>query len=91
MDVSIYMKGYYEDFHALGRRKNKANSKPISVSPQIYSGGWKTNLKKQSQFQNGKNGVKSYMKGYYGNKPAWGAQKNKANSKPIAGQLCAKI
>ena len=28
MSVSIYMKGYYEDFHALGRRKNKANSKP---------------------------------------------------------------
>ena len=23
--VSIYMKGYYEEFHALGRRENKAN------------------------------------------------------------------
>jgi hypothetical protein len=22
--VSIYMKGYYEEFHALGRRENKA-------------------------------------------------------------------
>jgi hypothetical protein len=28
MSVSIYMKGDYEDFHALGRQKNKANSKP---------------------------------------------------------------
>jgi len=25
MSVSIYMKGYYEEFHALGPRKNKAN------------------------------------------------------------------
>ena len=25
MSVSIYMKGIYEEFHALGRRKNKAN------------------------------------------------------------------
>jgi len=29
MSLSIYMKGDYEEFHALGRRKNKANSKPI--------------------------------------------------------------
>ncbi len=28
MSVSIYKKGEYEDFHTLGRRKNKANSKP---------------------------------------------------------------
>ena len=28
MDASIYMKGDYEEFNALGRRKNKANSKP---------------------------------------------------------------
>ena len=28
MSVSFYIKGYYEDFHALGRRKNKPNSKP---------------------------------------------------------------
>ena len=28
MSVSIYMKGDYEVFNALGRRKNKANSKP---------------------------------------------------------------
>jgi len=28
MSLSIYKKGYYEEFHALGRRKNKANSKP---------------------------------------------------------------
>ena len=28
-------------------------------------------------------GVSSYLKGNYGNKPACGARKNKANSKPI--------
>jgi len=28
MSVSIYMKGDYEDFHALRRQKNKPNSKP---------------------------------------------------------------
>jgi len=26
------MKGVYEEFHALRRRKNKANSKPISMA-----------------------------------------------------------
>jgi hypothetical protein len=29
MSLSIYMKGYYEEFHSLRRRENKANSKPI--------------------------------------------------------------
>jgi len=29
MSVSIYIKGDYEVFHALGRRKNKPNSNPI--------------------------------------------------------------
>jgi len=28
MSLSVYMKGRYEEFYALGRRKNKANSKP---------------------------------------------------------------
>ena len=28
MSISIYMKGGYEEFHALRRRKNKPNSKP---------------------------------------------------------------
>jgi len=28
MSISISMKGDYEEFYALGRRKNKANSKP---------------------------------------------------------------
>ena len=32
MSLSIYMKGNYEEFHALGRRKNKANSKPIKAN-----------------------------------------------------------
>ena len=38
MNVSIYMKEEYEDFHAFVRRKNKPNSKPILFSPQIYLG-----------------------------------------------------
>ena len=25
MNVSIYLKGYYEEFYGFGRRKNKAN------------------------------------------------------------------
>ena len=29
LSISVYLKGGYEDFHALGRRKNKPNSKPI--------------------------------------------------------------
>jgi len=33
MSVSIYKKGEYEDFHAFGRRKNKANSKPNKLVP----------------------------------------------------------
>ena len=34
MSISIYMKGDYEEFHALRRRKNKANSKPIYILPR---------------------------------------------------------
>ena len=41
-------------------------------------------LKKQTQFMKSKIGVKSYLKGIYGNKPPCGAQKNKANSNPIS-------
>jgi len=29
MSLSIYIKGDYEEFYALRRQKNKANSKPI--------------------------------------------------------------
>ncbi len=28
MSISIYIKGYYEEFRGFGLRKNKANSKP---------------------------------------------------------------
>ena len=31
MGVSIYMKGYYEEFRGFGLRENKANSKPIRL------------------------------------------------------------
>ena len=37
MNVSIYMKGYYEDFYGFGRRKNKANSKPISIGTRAFN------------------------------------------------------
>ena len=30
MNVSIYIKGYYEEFYGFGLRENKANSKPKS-------------------------------------------------------------
>ena len=39
----------------------------------------KRNLKKQSQFLPGQIGVTSFVKGDYGNKPACGAEENKAN------------
>jgi len=45
-------------------------------------------LKKQSQFAPAQNSVKSYMKGDYDNKPAGGAEKNKANSKPNKANPC---
>jgi len=41
------------------------------------------NLKKQSQFAAAKIIVTSFVKGDYVNKPGSGAEKNKANSKPI--------
>jgi len=56
------MKGDYEDFQAFGRRKNKANSKPIKANmPAFLAGNPKhetrntkrverVHLKKQSQF-----------------------------------------
>jgi len=44
-------------------------------------------LKKQSQFSGGQNGVNSFLKGNYGNKPPCGARKNKANSKPNKANL----
>jgi len=60
-----------------GEKTNPIQSQtnPIRVSPQTCAGG----LKKQSQFANGQNGVKYYMKGYYGNMSPWRARKNKAN------------
>jgi len=33
MSLSVYMKGDYEEFHALRRRKNKPNSKPNKANP----------------------------------------------------------
>jgi len=45
------MKGDYEEFHALGRRKNKANSEPIAgLWPEIRNELNWCCLKKQSQF-----------------------------------------
>ena len=33
MSLSIYMKGDYEEFHALKAAENKANSKPNKANP----------------------------------------------------------
>ncbi len=41
------------------------------------------NLKKQSQFVPARNDANSFLKGNYGNIPASGARKNKANSKHV--------
>jgi len=98
MSLSIYMKGDYEDFQALRRRKNKPNSKPIKAnlrrrrnlprpSPSLRDEAAtrrrpaekKGDLKKQSQFAPAQVGAKSFLKGYYGSKPASGAPKNKPN------------
>jgi len=38
MSLSIYMKGDYEDFYALRRRKNKANSKPNKANRRGLAG-----------------------------------------------------
>ena len=39
--VSIYMKGYYEEFYALKAAKNKANqSQSPAIGPEIRSNGW---------------------------------------------------
>ena len=39
MSLSIYMKGDYEEFHALKAAKNKANSKPNKAKQSQFVGG----------------------------------------------------
>ena len=54
MSLSIYMKGDYEEFHALRRRKNKANLLAFGVLRSAYCDKMrKRDLKKQSQFSKG--------------------------------------
>jgi len=36
MGISIYIEGDYEEFHALRRRKNKANSKPNKTNSPAF-------------------------------------------------------
>ena len=43
MSLSIYMKGDYEEFHALRRQKNKANSKPNKANMPAF--GWKSEIR----------------------------------------------
>jgi len=81
------MKGYYEVFHVLCRRKNKPKTNPISVSPQIFW-GLKGYLKKQTQFQNGQNDVTSIITMFYGDFDVPGRRENKANSS-LSLQLCS--
>jgi len=49
MSLSVYMKGRYEEFCGLGRRKNKANSKPNKLVPSASSGQALSNVE-WSQF-----------------------------------------
>ena len=88
----------YGDFDGPGRRKNKANSKPIcqpsaqaipkacgfeaATRPEFRRRGY---LKKQTQFAGGDIGAKAYLKGDYGNIQACGGTKKQSQSKPIAG------
>ena len=62
---------------ARGAQKNKPKQTQFYLAPSTAV-GLKTNLKKQSQFASGQIGVKSYLKGVYGNIAAWEARKNKA-------------
>ena len=36
ISLSVYTKGYYEEIFDFGRRKNKANSKPISNGTRAF-------------------------------------------------------
>ena len=74
--------GDFNDFGRFLATKNKAKQSQSLLAPST-AGGLKTNLKKQSQFAGGRNGVISYLKGVYGNIATCGLRKNKANSKPI--------
>jgi hypothetical protein len=49
MYLSIYMKGDYEEFHALRRHENKPNSNPFLEAIGVYSCEFVVNLKKQTQ------------------------------------------
>jgi len=84
------MKGDYEEFHALSRRKNKAKqSQFISVQCSAFGGQRqdekKGDLKKQTQFATALIGATSFVKGDYDNKPACGDEKNKAKQSQYAG------
>jgi hypothetical protein len=86
MSLSIYMKGDYEDFHALKASEKQSQTNPISVSPQ-HCWGLKANLKKQSQFVPNDIYARAFLKRVYGNMPASRAEKNKAKqsqTKPIS-------
>jgi len=45
MTLSIYMKGDYEEFHALRRRKNKPNSKPNKANRRPLAGNPKLSIR----------------------------------------------
>ena len=89
MDVSVYYKKNNMEILWKGSQEKQSQTKPIS---RPVAGNPKseylnpkrrhvidTFLKKQSQFAGEQIGVKSYLKGCYGNNPPCGLQKNKAN------------
>jgi len=75
-----YMKGDYEEFCDLSRRKNKANLLAFNVLRSACCVKMrKGNLKKQSQFAPAQVCAKSFIKGNYDNKAAVGDEKTKPN------------
>jgi hypothetical protein len=58
-------------------KQSQTNPNLLSLAPST-AGGFKTKLKKQSQFVPDQIDSKSFLLGVYGNKPARQAEKNKA-------------
>jgi len=62
--------------------RNKRNRSQMTASKAELKGCY---LKKQSQFVPARNGVNSFLKGYYGNKPVCRGRKNKAKQSQFQG------
>jgi hypothetical protein len=68
---------------AFGRKSEARSSKPVLSAVEWIRKELKGDLKKQTQFANGQNDVKSILIMSYGDLCGPGRRKNKPNSKPI--------